>query len=221
MDRYRNFCSLKCRGIKKTQKLTMDVPCAHCGLQFRRSFSQIKVNNFCGRICREKYKWKHNRESRVRALKASPSLHTEARRRQLDEARTKKKPMTEECRERIRQARLQQRFPIKMTKIERLLHDEFSKRRLAFEMHKTMFGRYQPDFVFENAKLIVQADGDYWHSRPGIKERDEKFNSIAYSQGYSVFRFAESVILKDSVSCARSVTRFIHSREKTNPPAVD
>jgi len=115
-----------------------------------------------------------------------------------------------EFRERIRQARLLQTFPQKMTSIERLLRDEFKKRRLRFEMHKTMFGRFQPDFVFESAKLIVQADGDYWHGPGSVNaKRDNAFNVAAAAEGWSVWRFGEREIEMHAPACARAVARFL------------
>ena len=114
-----------------------------------------------------------------------------------------------ECREKHRQDRLRQAFPTKMTSIERLLRAEFKKRRLKFEMHKTMFGRFQPDFVFENARLIIQADGDYWHSRPDMKERGARFDKMAHDNGWSVWRFGEKEIHMHAPACARAVARFV------------
>jgi very-short-patch-repair endonuclease len=111
--------------------------------------------------------------------------------------------------EKLRQLRLRQHFPTKMTSIECRLHDEFKKRRLHFEMHKTMFGRFQPDFVFESARLIVQADGDYWHSRPDMKEREARFAIAAHAAGWSVWRFGEKEIHMHAAACARAVARFV------------
>jgi len=115
-----------------------------------------------------------------------------------------------ENRERVRQARLRQHFPVKMTTIECLLRDEFRKRRLKFEMHKAMFGRFQPDFVFEQARLIVQADGDYWHGpKSPNKVRDQAFNDMARAKGWSVWRFGETEIHMHAPICARAVARFV------------
>ena len=108
------------------------------------------------------------------------------------------------------QSRLRQHFPVKMTTIERLLRDEFRKRRLKFEMHKVMFGRFQPDFVFEQARLIVQADGDYWHGpNSPNKKRDQAFNGMASAEGWSVWRFGETEIHMHAPACARAVARFV------------
>lgn len=113
--------------------------------------------------------------------------------------------------EKARIARLLQRFPTQMTIIEQLLHDEFKKRRLKFVMHQTMFEKYQPDFVFEEAQLIVQADGDYWHSRPEKVFIDFTFNARAVSEGWTVMRFSEAVIKTDPARCAKTVAKFVRS----------
>ena len=118
---------------------------------------------------------------------------------------------TPESIEKMRQGRLRHRYPTKMTSIERLLRDEFKKRRLRFEMHKTMFGRFQPDFVFESAMLIVEADGDYWHSRPDRKANDTAFGGLAAAAGWSVWRFGEREIKMHAPACARAVARFVRS----------
>ncbi len=117
--------------------------------------------------------------------------------------------------EKVRQARLRQYFPQKATKIEQALEAEFQKRRLKFEMHKSMFGRFQPDFVFENVRLVVQADGDYWHSHqvPRSLARDARFNAAALSEGWTVWRFSENEILGNPAACGRAVATFIRSHK--------
>ena len=107
---------------------------------------------------------------------------------------------------------MKQRFPKKMTNIEQALHHEFKKRRLKFEMHKAMFERFQPDFVFGDARLIVQADGDYWHRiKPGAKAKDARFNELAELDKWTVWRFAESEITMHPEACGKAVARFIRA----------
>ncbi len=115
-------------------------------------------------------------------------------------------------REKCRQARLRQTFPKKMTAIERILYVEFKKRRLHFEMYKVMFDRFQPDFVFETARLIVQADGDYWHRLPNNIRCDRDFAKAASADGWSVWRFGEQEIRMHGAACGQAVARFIRSR---------
>jgi very-short-patch-repair endonuclease len=134
--------------------------------------------------------------------------HSPERRKNISQGQLGNK-RSPEFREKMREARLRRHFPTKMTNIERLLRDEFRKRRLHFEMHKTMFGRFQPDFVFESARLIVQADGDYWHSRPDKKASDSAFNKAADDGGWSVWRFGGREIEMHAAACGRAVARFV------------
>ncbi len=127
-------------------------------------------------------------------------------------------PRTIESRERYRQARLRQTFPTKMTVLEQTLMQQFRKRRLKFDMHKTMFRRFQPDFVFEDVRLIVQADGDYWHRQLKPK-RDGRFNDTAHANGWTVWRFAESEIQMHPEACGKAVARFVRAhRPKPQRP---
>ncbi len=158
-----------------------------------------------GRQPRSPEYWEANRK-RLAKLNATPK-HIEANRR----AHLGKK-RSPETREKIRQKRLRQRLPVKMTSIERALMEQFKKRRLKFEMNKSMFGRFQPDFVFESVKLIVQADGDYWHRQSTVNvERDQRFNVRAEETGWTVWRFAESEIVQHPEACGRAVARFVRS----------
>lgn len=119
-----------------------------------------------------------------------------------------------EARQKMRESRLRQRFPKNLTAIERLLRDEFRKRRLKFTMHKTMFGRFQPDFIFEEARLIVQADGDYWHGPASVnRKRDAGFNKAAHDEGWSVWRFGGKEIEMHAAACARAVARFVRDHK--------
>jgi very-short-patch-repair endonuclease len=136
-------------------------------------------------------------------------------REKLRQASLGRKHSPEE-RERMRvpnlQNRLRQRFPL--TDIELILRAEFKKRRLRFEMHKSMFGRFQPDFVFGQSKLVVQADGGYWHNRRNPRNArsvtcDDAFNAEAAIQGWAVFRFSDTEIKMHGAACARAVARFV------------
>jgi len=137
------------------------------------------------------------------------TLETKEKMREAALGRTR----SPETREKVRRARLRRHFPTKMTSIECLLHDEFKRRRLKFEMHKTMFGRFQPDFVFEQARLIVQADGDYWHSLSKHVASDATFNKLAHAEGWSVWRFGEREIHMHAAACARAVARFVRDHQ--------
>lgn len=162
-------------------------------------------------------------KNRLAHLGRTPSLEAREKNRQaqlhrpprspetLEKLRTNHGPRTHspETREKVRRARIHRVFTKKLTSIEIALQTEFTRRGLAFAMHRPMFGQFQPDFIFEQKRLVVQADGDYWHNLPGAQERDAFFNETARANGWHVLRFWESEIKKDVTSCGHAVADFI------------
>jgi very-short-patch-repair endonuclease len=57
-------------------------------------------------------------------------------------------------------------------------------------------GLYRADFFVPSKNLVIEVDGDYWHSRPGCKEFDEARDARVREGGYTVIRFRESAIRK-------------------------
>jgi len=151
----------------------------------------------------------HSPETREKIRQADIGRKLSAETREKMRQSALKRWADPKARQKMRELRLRQTFPTKMTSIEKALYQEFKKRHLKFEMHKAMFGRFQPDFVFEQAKLIVQADGDYWHNLAKGRRQDARFNEAAHAEGWSVWRFGEQEIMMHPAACARAVARFI------------
>ncbi|KKM62447.1 hypothetical protein LCGC14_1521620, partial [marine sediment metagenome] len=59
-------------------------------------------------------------------------------------------------------------------------------------------GWYIVDFYLPEQNLIVECDGDYWHNRSGVQERDAKRDSYLRRKGYKVVRIWEHEIKKDA-----------------------
>lgn len=60
---------------------------------------------------------------------------------------------------------------------------------------QVQFGRFTVDFLIPSKKLIIEADGKYWHSKSDIvKERDERKNKYLNSLGYKLVRLKEDDI---------------------------
>lgn len=55
-------------------------------------------------------------------------------------------------------------------------------------------GSYVADVLLPHGKLVIECDGDYWHSRPGALERDVRKDSYLEANGYRVLRLGERVI---------------------------
>jgi very-short-patch-repair endonuclease len=106
-----------------------------------------------------------------------------------------------ETREKMRQARLRRKdFP--RTDIEILLAREFRALGLSFEEQKPMFGRFIPDFVFEDGHLIVQADGEYWHRFERNRRYDGMLRDVIADTDWRLIRFGAVEIKADPAALA-------------------
>lgn len=95
-------------------------------------------------------------------------------------------------------------MPKKNTSIEILFQKALRQCEIKFETHRAIDGICCPD-IFIEPNIIVECDGDYWHSLPGRKARDKAHNSDLQKAGYKVFRFLGSEITKDVDSCVERI----------------
>jgi len=127
--------------------------------------------------------------------------------------------------DKIRKARLKQIFPIKDTKIEKILQKGLRKKEIRFKKHIPIKG--QPD-IFIEPNICIFADGDYWHGNPvmfnpnneitssggrkkvwEIWQKDEKVNQLLASQGYKILRFWESELNNNPEKCLQEIIKAI------------
>jgi|SRR5579859_4741855 len=54
-------------------------------------------------------------------------------------------------------------------------------------------GGFIADFVL-SGKVIIECDGEYWHSRIDIRKHDKQKMGVYYKEGYIVLRFSEREI---------------------------
>ena len=62
------------------------------------------------------------------------------------------------------------------------------------------------DFLLPD-KIIVQCDGDYWHSLPQRKNKDINQDIILNFLGYKVYRFTETQINKSVKNCIKNIAQ--------------
>ena len=70
------------------------------------------------------------------------------------------------------------------------------------------FGDYVPDFCSHKRKIIIEVDGIYWHSLPGVKEKDKKRDKYYENKGYRTFRFSDLVIINNSNNIKEKIKKF-------------
>lgn len=80
------------------------------------------------------------------------------------------------------------------TSIEKKLYEELKKRGLLYETQKLINGRFLVDAYIPSLNLIIEADGDYWHSLKRVKNKDKAENAYLTKCGYKLLRLSEAEI---------------------------
>lgn len=101
------------------------------------------------------------------------------------------------------------------TTIEELMYAELERRNVTFARQQVVDGRYLADAIIMGARIVIECDGDYWHSLPGAPERDQRKTRYLQSRGYIVLRFSEAVLKADIQACGRKVVEALLSRIET------
>ncbi len=167
-----------------------------------------------------------SRDTKGRFLKGHKPVFTAARNKKLSE-RIKGHPVSLETREKLRLANLGKKngpaseerkrkiseklkgnknwMNAKVSKTntlpERIIEAELLRRSIKYEKQVYLCKTTFADFYIPEHRIVVYADGNYWHSLPKMKERDEKINRILAFNGFNVFRFWEKDIKRSVSDC--------------------
>lgn len=80
------------------------------------------------------------------------------------------------------------------TSIEKKLYNELKKRGLLFEEQKLINGKFLVDAYVPFLNLVIEADGDFWHSLDRVKKKDKAENAYLAKCGYKLLRLSEKEI---------------------------
>jgi very-short-patch-repair endonuclease len=100
------------------------------------------------------------------------------------------------------------------TTIETLLYRELETRNVPFARQQVVDGRYLVDALIPGARIVIECDGEYWHSLPGRPEQDAKRQRYLETRGYVVLRFPEAAIHADVQACGQAVVDALLDRVK-------
>jgi len=67
--------------------------------------------------------------------------------------------------------------------------------------------RYVADIYIPSYNQVIECDGEYWHSRPGVKERDARRDAELVALGYCVVRVPGRAIVKDARAALEAAWR--------------
>lgn len=101
-------------------------------------------------------------------------------------------------------------FNLKPTKPEQKLIQLFQQHNFPFEYigdAKFHIGYFNPDFIWEEGKKIIEFDGKYWHSLPYTMNKDEERNLAYLDAGYDIMVINEDN-LKDENKLLQDIQQF-------------
>ncbi len=104
------------------------------------------------------------------------------------------KKRSEETKQKLRDLRLKQVFPMKDTKIEVKIQEYLKLLGIDFFTHqhiKEIEHEYQCDILIPSMNLIIECDGDYWHKYPIGLEKDHIRTKELIEKGFKVLRLWE------------------------------
>lgn len=94
----------------------------------------------------------------------------------------------------------------KATQIEVKLEDELKRQGIPYMKQAPVEGIAIVDFLLPN-RIIIQADGVYWHSREKRKGRDIVQDTILGFKGYRIYRFTDKEINKSPKRCINKILK--------------
>jgi len=90
------------------------------------------------------------------------------------------------------------------TSIEKIIEKQLMGNHIPYIKQIPLLGITIADFLLPN-KIVIYADGDYWHTLPGRKEKDMIINQKLAENGYKVYRFWEKDIRKTKGECIQTI----------------
>lgn len=119
------------------------------------------------------------------------------------------------------------KFKRKVTKPELIVRSLLQGLGVSF-VEQAILGPYTVDFLIPDSRLVVQADGDYWHANPEVYPNDDNLsksqqkqrrldascNSLIRNKGYVLVRLWESDLHQNQEKCAEILCEALKMRNR-------
>jgi len=97
-------------------------------------------------------------------------------------------------------------MPKKYTSIELKINKLLTNMGIVFKDQILLEGVGNMDFFLPNYRIVIQCDGNYWHSKQKVKDRDINQDLQLMFKGYTILRFSETDIHKNIKKCQRKIS---------------
>lgn len=207
----RTFCSKECfghskKGIPFVEKTGKEVNCHQCNKKIYKPLCNLErsENHFCSPECANDYQKRNKINFTCKTCNSpfqkSPSEITKAEERNhnilycsIECRNNDSKRMSQKSYE-ANQARLE-KYGLNKFEIEgrEFLQSLGFKLNEDFQEQVLLLESISVDVVFPEKMVVVQFDGDYWHSNPLRSTIDQKQDAKLKEAGYHVFRINDKI----------------------------
>jgi len=80
------------------------------------------------------------------------------------------------------------------TSIEKKIYEELKARGILFEKQKLINGKFVVDAYIPSLNLVIEADGEYWHSSDKAQKKDKAENAYLTKCGFNLLRLSGTEI---------------------------
>ncbi len=202
MPKGRQYCSVKCsRKDGSKRKTGKVVNCENCGMDIYKSKSNLDraKNNFCSKECANEYQGRNKvkficktcleefRRSKSRVIYDN-TTYCSMLCRNADKERMLENSIKGNL------ANLKKNGLNSLEKKGSLILNELG---VIHETQVLMFNKFTVDVLIEELKLVIQWDGEYWHSKPKRIALDKSQDAYMEKCGYIVLRITDEQIKND------------------------
>lgn len=201
------FCSIICRAkfpvTDKTRKL---ISLHHADISGSKNpmFKKHHAKAAKLKISKANKGRKATKETREKIGKAHRGKkHSFTWRKNLSKALQGHK-ISKETKEKIRRKSSRQLFKSKDTSIELKMKKALRKNKIKYRSHIPIARFCIPD-IFIKPNLLIQCDGDYWHSPAKNNGKDKRQDRRLKKLGYKILRFKEHKINSNIDNCIKRI----------------
>lgn len=197
------FCSHRCaiQGVNGPRtKTRVTKMCEYCGKTFTYRPDERIERKFCSSSCAALNHIKPGEDNIHWKPRVSLRCEQCGKEKEVQQCKVKRFRF---CSPACRRAWILQNMP-RVSRIEYKMADAFARIDLHPEA-QYIVGFYSLDFAFTDQKLVVECDGDYWHSLPKQQARDKAKEAYLRNKGWVIFRLTETDINLSPDECASRV----------------
>jgi len=97
---------------------------------------------------------------------------------------------------------------------EFLVARELKNCKIEFSYHKRI-GKYETDFFFPQANLVIEIDGPTYHENEQQREKDRERDMNLIEKGCIVIRIRSNIVFRDLEGCMDRILMLVENRGKS------